>query len=46
MAAHILLTKACHTAKPNINVIGKYVSPTLVEDNEKLLGKAFKCIIL
>lgn len=46
MAAHIPLAKAHHTAKPNINVIGKYVSPNLIEDNEKLLDKAFKYIIL
>lgn len=45
MAAHIPLTKAGHTAKPNIDVTGKYFPPTLVGDNKNLLEKGFECIM-
>ena len=45
MVAHIPLAKAGHMTKPNINVVGKYTPPTLVEDKKMLPGKGFECII-
>ena len=37
--------KAGHMNKASINVVGKSIAPILVEDNKKLPGKGFECII-
>lgn len=45
MAAHTPFAKAGHMNKASINVVGKSIAPILVEDNKKLPGKGFECII-